>query len=144
MTPPRSTTGNSQLPTTRSSTEHAPTRPVGTTYGLGRGPLYVPGSGLACRQRGEVCAHQLGAWLPHVKPCAYGPNRRHATRRHVVLTFIRLVCTRLAAGEREGVAGMGGSPLVVVLRAGHSGCRGGCSGPFFPGLGGRARYRATR
>ena len=43
----------------------------------------VPGTALACK-RGEVRAHQLGAWLPHVESRAYSANRRQATGRNVV------------------------------------------------------------
>ena len=53
-------------------------RPLGHIQ-VCRGRLCVPCSGLAVRERGEVRARQLGAWLPHVEPCAYGPNRRDAT-----------------------------------------------------------------
>jgi len=46
----------------------------GTDCPHGRGRPTVPVPGLAVRERAEVRAYQLGAWLPHVEPRAYGAN----------------------------------------------------------------------
>ena len=57
-------------------------RPFGAvSVCLGR--VFVTGSDLTCRERGEVRAHQLGAWLSHMEPCSYDANRWRTTGHNV-------------------------------------------------------------
>ena len=45
-------------------------------YGMFRiaGTMHVPGRALACCKRGEVRAHELGAWLSHMQSRPYNED----------------------------------------------------------------------